>query len=80
MKPPKTFASSSQKESFRTRFAEIVSNNEQLADNYKIQFFDTAVKSNYAFNNLNGKTINIMEHLTINELENYRTLKNDWQR
>lgn len=79
MKPPKTFATAIQKENFRTRFAEIVSHNEQLANNYKIQFFDTAVKSNYAFNNVEGKSMNIMEHLSVEELEDYRVLKNTWQ-
>ena len=79
MKPPKTFASASQKENFRTRFAEIVSQNEQLNNNYNIQFFDTGVKSNYVFNGRDGKSMNIMEHLTVDELEDYRVLKNTWQ-
>lgn len=79
MKPPKTFASTSQKENFKTRFAEIVSNNEQLNNNYNVQFFDTGIKSNYVFNSRDGKSMNIMEHLTVEELEDYRVLKNTWQ-
>jgi len=78
MKPPKTFASATQKENFKTRFAEIVSHNERLSNNYNIQFFDTVVKSNYVFNQ-NGKSMNIMEHLSVAELEDYRILKNSWQ-
>ncbi len=79
MKTTKAFASAIQKDNFRARFAEIVSHNELLNNNYKIQFFDTAVKSNYAFNNLDGKSMNIMEHLSVSELEDYRVLKNNWQ-
>jgi hypothetical protein len=79
MKTPKSFATLSQKENFKTKFAEIVANNEALNGKYSIQFFDTAAKSNYAFSNLNGKSINIMEHLSVEELEQYRVLKNHWQ-
>jgi len=79
MKTPKSFATLSQKENFREKFAEIVANNEALKDKYTIQFFDTAAKSNYAFSNSSGKSINIMEHLSIEELEQYRALKNHWQ-
>jgi len=79
MKTPKTFATVSQKENFREKFAEIVAQNEALKNKYNIQFFDTAAKSNYAFSNLNGKSINIMEHLSVEELEQYRVLKNQWQ-
>jgi hypothetical protein len=79
MKIPKTFATLSQKESFRTRFAEIVNHNQGLNNNYSIQFFDTATKSNYVFNSPDGKSMNIMEHLSEDELELYRVLKNNWQ-
>ena len=75
----KTTASSIQKENFKTRFAEIVKNNIQLKDQYSIQFFDTAVKSNYVFYGLNGKTINILGTLTLTETEQYKILKLDWQ-
>ena len=79
MKTQKAFATLSQKENFRTKFAEIVANNPELSNKYTIQFFDTAAKSNYAFSNLSGKSINIMEHLSVEELEQYRVLKNKWQ-
>jgi hypothetical protein len=70
MKIPKTFATISQKESFRARFAEIISHNERLNDNYNIQFFDTATKSNYVFNGPNGKSIlwNICLKLNLNAI------------
>jgi len=79
MKPPKTFASASQKENFKAKFAEIVKDNQELANSYNIQFFDTVVKSNYVFKSPDGKSMNIMEHLSVSELEDYRVLKNNWQ-
>jgi len=76
---PKAFATIAQKENFKTEFAAIVADNKVLNNNYSIQFFDTAAKSNYVFNGSNGKSINIMEHLSVDELEQYRQLKNNWQ-
>jgi len=67
-----------QKENFTNRFADIVQNNELLRDRYKIQFFSTDTRSNYVFNGLNGKSINILQMLTDEELEQYRSLKASW--
>jgi hypothetical protein len=75
----KTTASAIQKENFKTRFAEIIKNNSKLKGQYSIQFFDTAQKSNYVIYGLNGKTINILEGLTLEETEKYKTLKLNWQ-
>ena len=75
----KTTASAVQKENFKSRFAEIVKNNANLKDHYSIQFFETAIKSNYVFYDLNGKTINILAALTLEETEKYKFLKLDWQ-
>ena len=74
-----TFATAVQKENFKTKFAELVQHNEKLNHKYTIQFFDTAAKSNYVINGLDGKSINVMQHLSIEELESYRELKNHWQ-
>ena len=51
----KTTASAIQKENFKTRFAEIIKNNANLRDQYSIQFFETAQKSNYGFTGRDGK-------------------------
>ena len=75
----KTTASAIQKENFKLRFAEIIKDNLNLRDKYTIQFFDTAVKSNYVIYGLNGKTINILDGMTEEETEKYKTLKLDWQ-
>ncbi|BAU55041.1 hypothetical protein [Mucilaginibacter gotjawali] len=75
----KTTATAIQKENFKLRFAEIVKNNSSLKDKYTIQFFETAQKSNYVFYGLNGKTINILLTLSLEEAEKYKTLKFDWQ-
>jgi hypothetical protein len=72
-------ASSIQKENFMTSFAGIVKSNDRLRNNYKIQFFDTTSKSNYQFNGLDGKSINVLQFLTLEETEEYRKLKNHWQ-
>jgi hypothetical protein len=72
-------ASAVQKENFKAKFADIVKSNEQIRDNYKIQFFDSPSKSNYLFNGLDGKSINVLQFLTIEETEEYRMLKNHWQ-
>ena len=75
----KTTASAIQKENFKLRFAEIIKNNASLKDQYSIQFFETAQKSNYVIYGLNGKTMNILESLTLEEAEKYKILKFDWQ-
>jgi hypothetical protein len=68
-----------QKENFKTKFAEIVKDNDKLRDNYKIQFFDTAAASNYVIYGLDGKSINVTLSLTAEELDKYFALKNNWQ-
>ncbi len=75
----KTTASAIQKENFKTRFAEIIKNNANLRDQYSIQFFETAQKSNYGFTGRDGKSLNILSSLTIEETENYKVLKSSWQ-
>ena len=72
-------ATASKKENFVIRFEAIVKNNGKLKDNYKIQFFDTAIKSNYVINGLDGKSINILESLSFEEREEYKALKSNWQ-
>jgi hypothetical protein len=72
-------ASAIQKENFRINFAEIVKNNEKLQGKYAIRFFNTTVKSNYVINGLDGKSINVLEFLSIDEIENYKDLKSVWQ-
>ncbi len=75
----KTTATTIQKENFKTRFAEIIKNNLNLKDHYSIQFFETAQKSNYVIYGPDGKTINILPSLTLEEAEKYKILKFDWQ-
>jgi hypothetical protein len=75
----KTTASAIQKENFKTRFAEIIKDNANLRDQYSIQFFETAQKSNYGFTGRDGKSLNILSSLTIEETENYKVLKSSWQ-
>jgi hypothetical protein len=75
----KTTASAVQKENFKTRFAEIIKNNANLRDQYSIQFFETAQKSNYGFTGRDGKSLNILSSLTIEETEMYKVLKSSWQ-
>ena len=75
----KTAASSIQKENFKTRFADIVKNNANLRDQYSIQFFETAQKSNYGFTGRDGKSLNILSSLTLEETEKYKVLKSSWQ-
>ncbi|MDB5086162.1 MAG: hypothetical protein JWR09_156 [Mucilaginibacter sp.] len=72
-------ATAIKKENFVTRFEEIIKDNAKLKDNYKIQFFDTLVKSNYVINGLNGKSINVLESLSFEEREEYKVLKSNWQ-
>ncbi len=75
---PKITATMSQKENFRTRFAEIIKDNANLKDQYSIQFFETAQKSNYGFTGRDGKSLNILPSLTIEETEKYKVLKSTW--
>lgn len=75
----KTTASAIQKENFKTRFAEIIKNNTNLKDGYSIQFFETAQKSNYGFTGRDGKSLNILSSLTLEETEKYKVLKSSWQ-
>ena len=76
----KTTASAIQKENFKTRFAEIIKDNANLKDQYSIQFFETAQKSNYGFTGRDGKSLNILSSLTLEETEKYKVLKSSWQR
>jgi hypothetical protein len=75
----KTTASAIQKENFKLRFAEIIKNNSSLRDKYTIQFFETAQKSNYGFTGRDGKSLNILSSLTLEEAERYKILKSTWQ-
>jgi hypothetical protein len=72
-------ATNAQKEHFKTSFAAIISENDRLKDQYSIQFFETAQKSNYAFTGRDGKSLNILSLLTLEEAEQYRVLKSTWQ-
>jgi hypothetical protein len=75
----KTTASAVQKENFKIKFAEIIKNNSKLKDQYTIQFFETAQKSNYGFTGKDGKSLNILSSLTLEETEKYKVLKTSWQ-
>lgn len=75
----KTTASASQKENFKIKFAEIIKNNSRLKDQYSIQFFETPQKSNYGFTGRDGKSLNILLSLTLEETEKYKQLKSSWQ-
>ena len=75
----KSVATAGQKEHFRAIFAEITRNNAKLRDQYSIQFFETAQKSNYAFTGRDGKSLNVLSLLTLEEGEKYRLLKSTWQ-
>jgi hypothetical protein len=75
----KTTATILQKENFKTRFAEIIKNNAGLKDQYSIQFFETAQKSNYGFTGRDGKSLNILSSLSLEEAEKYKILKSSWQ-
>lgn len=76
--PAQTVATAVQKENFKTIFTDIVKENTQLADQFSIVFFDTTT-TNYVINDLDGKSINVIQYLSEEELENYRTLKNRWR-
>jgi hypothetical protein len=75
----KTPATAVQKENFKTSFAEIIKDNTDLKDQYSIQFFETAQKSNYGFTGRDGKSLNILSRLSLEEAEKYRILKSSWQ-
>lgn len=75
----KTTATILQKENFKARFAEIIKNNASLRDQYSIQFFETAQKSNYGFTGRDGKSLNILSSLSLEEAEKYKHLKSSWQ-
>ena len=75
----KTTASAIQKENFKIKFAEIIKNNSKLKDQYTIQFFETAQKSNYGFTGKDGKSLNMLSSLTLEETEKYKVLKTSWQ-
>jgi hypothetical protein len=75
----KTVATATQKEYFKTIFAEIIKDNPVIRDQYSIQFFDTPQKSNYAFIGRGGKSINVLSMLTLEEAERYKQLKSTWQ-
>jgi len=75
----KTVATASQKENFKTNFAEIVKNNPNIREMYTIQFFETAQKSNYVFNSRDGKSLNVLSVLSLEETEKYKVLKSTWQ-
>ena len=75
----KSVATAGQKENFKAIFAEITRNNAGLRDQYSIQFFETAQKSNYGFTGRDGKSLNVLSLLTIEEAEKYRLLKSSWQ-
>lgn len=74
-----TPATLAQKKNFVTQFAEIVKSNDQLRDKYKIQFFDSTSKTNYLINGLNDKSINVLQLMSIEEIEEYKNLKKNWQ-
>ena len=75
----KTTASAIQKENFKIKFAEIIKNNANLQGQYSIQFFETAQKSNYGFTGRDGKSLNILSSLSLEETEKYKVLKTSWQ-
>jgi hypothetical protein len=75
----KTTATAIQKENFKIKFAEIVQDNANLKDQYAIQFFETAQKSNYGFTGRDGKSLNILSVLSFEEAEKYKILKKSWQ-
>ncbi|SDT33386.1 hypothetical protein SAMN05216490_3121 [Mucilaginibacter mallensis] len=75
----KITATAVQKENFKAKFAEIVKNNDRLKDQYSIQFFETAQKSNYGFTGRDGKSLNILSSLTLEEADKYKQLKSSWQ-
>jgi|GEM_PF-714341 len=74
----KSIATAAQKENFRTIFDEITRHNAAISGKYSIQFFETPQKSNYAFTGPDGKSINVLSVLTIEEAEKYRLLKSTW--
>lgn len=76
--PAQSLATAVQKENFKTMFTDIVKENQQLVNQFSIVFFDTNT-TNYVINGLDGKSINVIQYLSEEELENYRALKNRWR-
>jgi hypothetical protein len=72
------FATANQKENFKATFTNIVKRNAQLINQFSIVFFDTS-RTNYVINGLDGRSINIIDYLSEQELEDYRILKNNWR-
>jgi hypothetical protein len=72
-------ATTIQKENSLKEFADIIKNNDTLRLNYKIQFFDISSKTNYVINGLDGRSINILQSLSLEELERYKELKSSWK-
>ena len=72
-------ATAAQKENFKNRFAQIVCHNDSLNNHYTIQFFETAQKSNFAFSSLDGRSLNVLSLMTLEEADLYRQLKSSWQ-
>ena len=68
-----------QKDHFLKEFQEIVKENDTLRDNYKIQFFDISSKTNYVINGLDGRSLNILQNLSPEELDRYKELKSSWK-
>jgi predicted membrane protein len=79
MSSNKLFATEFQKENFKTTFEAIVQKNDKLNSQFKIQFFDT-IRTNYVISGLDGKSINVTESMSDDELELYRALKSNWQK
>ena len=71
-------ATQAQKDKFISDFAEIVKDNPSFKNNYKIAFFETASKTNYVFNGLNGTSFPILPLLSFEEAEKYKSLKANW--
>jgi len=77
-KVARPLATEAKKMHFQTAFAEIVQHNEKLTNRYTIQFFDTPATSNYVFTGLDGKSINVTQLLSDDEMNAYRILKQQW--
>lgn len=74
-----SLATEVQKANFKAQFAHIVKENERLNYRYTIQFFDTQLITNYVIKGLDGKSLNITDQLSLEELEKYRSLKHEWK-
>jgi len=80
MNKQQTHATLIQKENFEKEFEGIVKNNDRLRENYKIQFFHISSKTNYVINGNDGRSINVLQELSPEELEQYKALKSSWQK